>query len=528
MAVVGLVLLIACANVASMLLARASSRQKEIGIRLALGASRGRLVRQLVTEAVVLSLIGAVAGTVLAWWLTSAAAAVTIPLPIPLSFEVHVDARVLAFTLAATAIAGLLAGLAPAMQALKPDVTNDLRGDAPLSRTAGRRWSLRDALVAGQMAITALLLIIAALLTRSLVAAERTDPGFAAARLAIVSTDTATLRYDENRSRQFFDEAMAKIAEIPGVESVALASRVPLQVNANRWEIWIPGRHRPGDHGDTVEVTTVSPEFFKTLGVAIAEGRGFTNDDRPDTPRVAVVNETLARRFWPGESAIGKVFHTRGGEGPAFRIVGVSADHKVLTLSERPTPFLHVARSQRPGSYSAIVARTRGDAAALLRDMRRALVGLDPNVVFIENQTMEAEVDATLLPMRVSAWLVSGVGMAAMLLAAIGLYGVIAYSVACRTREIGIRIALGARRGMVVRMVMRQGLAVALAGLMVGCVLAAATARAIAGVLYGITAADPVSWLAAAAVLIAVAAVANAIPAARAARVQPIQALRTE
>jgi len=528
MAVVALVLLIACANVASMLLARASSRQKEIGIRLALGASRGRLVRQLVTEALVLSLLGAIAGTLLAWWLTSAAAAVSIPLPIPLSFEVRVDARVLAFTLAATAIAGLLAGLAPAMQALKPDVTNDLRGAAPLSRVSGRRWSLRDLLVAGQMAVTALLLIVAALLTRSLVAAERTDPGFAARRLAIVSTDTATLRYDDNRSRQFFDQAMAKIAEIPGVESVALASRVPLQVNANRWEIWIPGRHRPGDHGDTVEVTTVSPEFFKTLGVAIVEGRGFTDDDRPETPRVAVVNETLARRFWPGESAIGKVFHTRGGEGPAFRIVGVSADHKVLTLSERPTPFLHVARAQRPGSYSALVARTRGDAATLLRDMRRALVGLDPNVVFIENQTMEAEVDATLLPMRASAWLVSGVGVVAMLLAAIGLYGVIAYSVACRTREIGIRIALGAHRTTVVRMVMREGLAVALAGLVLGSALAAAAARAIAGVLYGITPADPVSWLAAAAVLMAVAAIANFIPAARASRVQPTQALRTE
>jgi predicted permease len=303
---------------------------------------------------------------------------------------------------------------------------------------------------------------------------------------------------------------------------------VPLQVNANRWEIWIPGRHRPGDHGDTVEVTTVSREFFKTLGVAIVEGRGFTDDDRPEAPRVAVVNETLARRFWPGESAIDKIFHTRGGEGPAFRIVGVSADHKVLTLSERPTPFLHVARSQRPASYSAIIARTRGDAAALLRDMRRALVALDPNVVFIENQTMEAEVDATLLPMRASAWLVSGVGMVAMLLAAIGLYGVIAYSVARRTREIGIRIALGAHRAAVVRMVMRQGLAVALAGLVAGCLLAAAAAWMIAGVLYGITPADPVSWLGAAAVLMLVAAIANMIPAARAARVQPTQALRTE
>ena len=527
MVVVGLVLLIACANVASMLLARASSRQKEIGIRLAIGASRGRLVRQLVTEALLLSLIGAVAGTLLAWWLASLVAAISLPIPIPLAFDLHIDLRVLAFTLVATGLAGLFAGLAPAMQALKPDVLMDLRGDS-LSRAGGRRWSMRDVLVAGQMAVTALLLVVAALLTRSLAAAQRTDPGFAASRLAVVSADTAMLRYDDQSSRQFFDQAMTKVAAIPGVEAVALASRVPLQVNANRWEIWIPGRHRPGDQGDTVEVTTVSPEFFKTLGVAIVEGRGFTDDDRPETPRVAVVNETLARRFWPGESAVGKVFHTRGGDGPAFTIVGVSADHKVLTLSERPTSFLHVARSQRPSSYSAIMARTRGDASALLRDMRRVLLALDPNVVFVENQTMEAEVDATLLPMRASAWLVSGVGLVAMLLAAIGLYGVIAYSVACRTREIGIRIALGAHRGAVVRLIMRQGLLVAVAGLIAGCLLAVAAARAIASALYGITAADPVSWIVAAAVLLFAASIANLIPAARAARVEPTQALRTE
>jgi predicted permease len=307
-----------------------------------------------------------------------------------------------------------------------------------------------------------------------------------------------------------------------------LATRVPLQVNPNTWEIWVPGRHRPGEHGETVEVTTVSPEYFSTIGVGIVAGRAFTAGDRPDTPRVAIVNETLARRFWPGESAIGKIFHTRGGEGPAFQIVGISADHKVVTLSERPTPFLHVPRNQRPNSYSAIIARTRGDAGALLRDMRRELLALDPNVVFVENQTMEAEVDATLLPMRISAWLVSGVGVVAMTLAAVGLYGVIAYSVARRTREIGIRIALGARPASVVRMVMRQGLLVAAAGLAAGCALAALAARAIAGLLYGVGPSDPVSWVVAAALLLAVSAAANFVPAWRASRVNPTQALRIE
>jgi predicted permease len=528
MTLVGLVLLIACANVTSMLLARASSRQKEIGIRLAIGASRSRLVRQLVTESLLISLLGAIGGTLLAWWLTSAVAALSLPLPIPLVFDLRIDLRVLTFTAGATLLAGLIAGLAPAIQASNPNVTADLRGETIASQTAGRRWTLRDALVAGQMAVTVLLLVVAALLTRSFLAAQRTSPGFAVNSLAVLSTDTGMLRYSEERSRQFYEQAIARVTSIPGVESAALATRVPLQVNPNRWELWMPDRHQPGEHGDTIEVTTVSTGYFQTLGVPIVEGRAFTNADGPNSQRVAIVNETFANRYWPRQSAIGKTFRTRGSEGPLFEIVGVSADHKVLTLSERPTPFLQIPRSQRPGSYAAIIARTRGDADALLRDMRRELLALEPNLVFVENQTMEAEVDATLFPMRASAWLVSGIGLVAMVLAAIGLYGVIAYSVARRTREIGIRVALGARPGAVVGLVMRQGLLVALVGLGAGCLLAVVAARAIAGVLYGVSAADPLSWLTAAAVLLIASAIANLVPAWRAAHVDPCEALRTE
>ena len=532
MVVVGLVLLIACANVASMLLARASSRHKEIGIRLAIGASRGRLMRQLVTEAVVLSLLGAAAGTLLAWWITSAVASLSLPLPIPLAFDLRIDGRVLAFTLGATFLAALLAGLAPALQATRPSLIGDLRGEATAAQAAGRRWTLRDALVAGQMAITVLLLVIAALLTRSFIEAQRTHAGFAVNRLAIVSTDTSTLKLTPEQSQRFYDAAIARVSAIPGVESAALATRVPMQLNQNSWEIWVPGRHRPGEHGDTVEVTIVSTGYFRTMGVGIVEGRAFTEADRPDTPRVAVVNETLARRVWPGQSAIGQIFHTRGGVGPAFQIVGVSADHKVRTLSEPPTPFLQIPRAQRTGPYSAIVARTRGDAGALLRDMRRELLAIDPNLVFVENQTMEMQVDATLFPMRASAWLVSGVGLVAMALAAIGLYGVIAYSVARRTREIGIRVALGARPGAVVGLVMRQGLVVAAAGLIAGCaatgIVAVLAARLLAGVLYRVSVGDPFSWLGAAALLLAVSALANLIPAWRASRVDPSEALRSE
>jgi putative ABC transport system permease protein len=528
MVVVGLVLLIACANVASMLLARASGRQREIGIRLAVGATRGRLVRQLVTEAFVMSTLGAVAGVLLAWWCTSIVASITLPLPFPLALNLHIDARVLAFTVIATCAAALLAGLAPAVQASKPNLVTDLRGEQTMSRGAGRRWTLRDALVAGQMAVTAVLLVIAALLTRTLLAAERTNVGLPVEKLAVVSTDTGMVQYLESRSRQFYEDAVARIAAIPGVEAAGLATRVPFSVNYNRWDIWVPEHHRPGEHGDSIDVTTVSPTYFRTVGVAIVDGRGFTESDRPDTPRVAIVNETFAHRYWPGERAVGKTFRSRASDGPVFEIVGVSADHKVSTIGEPPTPFIQFAFNQRPGSYTSLIARTRGDANALLRAMREALLALEPNLVFVENQTMAAEVDATLFPVRASAWLVTAVGVMAMLLAAVGLYGVIAYSVARRTREIGIRIALGARPATVLRVVMQQGLLVAIAGLATGCALAAVAAHLIAGALYGVRPSDPVSWLIAVVVVLAVSALANFIPAWRASRVDPSIALRIE
>jgi macrolide transport system ATP-binding/permease protein len=526
--VVGLVLLIACANVASMLLARASGRQREIGIRLAIGASRGRLVRQLITEALVMSALGAVAGTLIAWWATSLLAAIHLPTPLPLSVDLRIDGRVFAFTLLVTLGAGVVAGLAPALQASKPNLVADLRGESTATNVGAYRWTLRDALVAGQIAVTSVLLVVAALLSRSLVAAQRTNVGFAVDRLAVLSTDTGMLKYSPERSRQFYQEAMARVRALPGVESVALSTRVPFSVNYNRWEIWIPGRHQPGSHGDTIEVTTVSPEYFATIGIPIVAGRGFTYDDRPDTPRVAIVNETFARRYWPRDEAVGKTFRTRASDGPLFEIVGVAADHKVLTVGEPPTPFLHIARTQRPNTYSAVVARTRGDASVLLRDMRRELLALEPNLVFVENGTMAAEVATTLFPARASAWLVASVGLVAMLLAAVGLYGVIAYSVARRTREIGIRIALGARPASVLQLVMQHGFRVAAVGLAIGAFIAAGTAVGVSHALYGVGPADPLSWAASVAIVLTVSALANLIPAWRATRVNPSVALRTE
>lgn len=522
-----LVLLITCTNLAGMFLARASARGKEIGMRLALGASRWRLVRQLMTESMLISVAGALVGTLVAWWAT-AALATRLPMTTPLTFDLRVDHRVLLFTLGITIASGVLAGLAPALQTSKLNLLADLRGEQAMWSFGRHRWTLRHVLVVAQMAISLVLLVAAALLSRSLIAVQDTNVGLPVERLAVVSTDPGMVRYSNERSGQFFQEALARIRALSGVESAALTTRIPLSLNFNRWDIWIPERHRPGQPGDPVETTTVSPEYFQTIGVPLIAGRSFTYDDRLDTPWVAIVNETFAKRNWPGESAIGKVFRSRASDGPLFHIVGVSADYKVTAVDELPTPFLHIARTQRPNSYTAILARTRGDAATLLRDMRGELLALEPNLVFVENQTMEATVGASLFPLRAAVWLSSGSASIAMLLAAVGLYGVIAYAVARRTREIGIRVALGARRASVLGLVMRQGLVLMVAGLLIGGLLALAAAGAVARALYGVRTADPVSWLLAAVVLVSVATLANLIPAWRAARVDPSVALRIE
>jgi predicted permease len=527
MVVVALVLVIACANVASMLLARASGRQREIGIRLAVGASRGRLVRQLLTESAVLATLGAATGVLLAWWLTRTALSLTLPIPIPLALAVQIDTRVLGFTVAVTLAAAILAGLFPAWKATRPDVTAELKGGVA-DRAGTRRLTLRDGLVATQVAVTTVLLVAAGLLTRSLHEAQRVELGFRAQGLAVLSAELDMLGYGDERARAFWDEALARAGALPGVVSVALTERSPFAINYNRNNVFIPERSQPGDHGFTIDVTRVTPEYFATLGIPILEGRGFTTADTPSSPGVAIVNEAMARRFWPGQSAVGKRFRSRTADGPEFEIVGVSADYKVSTVGEKPTPYIHYARSQRPVNGYEVLARTRGDAGALLAALRRELLSLEPNLVFLQNQTMEAQVGATLLPARAGAIGVSATGVVAMALAAIGLYGVIAYSVARRTREIGIRMALGARPSAVLGLVMRQGMGTAALGMAAGGLLAVAAGRALSGALYGIGAADPVAWAGAVAVLLAVSGLANLVPARRAARVDPGTALRTE
>ena len=528
MLVVGLVLVIACANVASMLLARASGRQKEIGIRLAIGASRSRLVQQLLVESVVMASLGAAAGVGLAWLLTQVAMSISLPIPIPLSFALRIDARVLFFTAGVTMVAAVVAGLAPALKATRPNLVNELKNEVAGSHAGGRRWTLRDGLVATQIAVTLVLLVAAGLLTRSLVAAQHVSIGFQTGGLAIVSTEMNMLGYDATRSEQFYVRALERVRAIPGVESAALASRLPFSIDYNRNNVFLPDRHGPDDKGLVIDVARVSAEYFPTLGIPIVQGRNFAATDTPTSPGVVIVNEAMARKYWPNQNAIGKRIRITTFNGHELEVVGVSADYKVSTIGEGATPYIHYAVAQKPDSSQEIFARTRGDAGALLAAMRRELLGLEPGVIFLDNQTMEAQVAATLLPAKAGAIGVSSVGVVAMLLASIGLYGVIAYSVARRTREIGIRMALGAQPSAVVGLVMKQGLAIAAAGVGVGAVLALGGAKAMAGALYGVSFLDPIAWSAAIGLLLLVAALANLIPARRASIVDPSSALRSE
>ena len=528
MLVVGLVLVIACANVASMLLARASGRQKEIGIRLAIGASRRRIVQQLLSETLVLAALGGVAAIALAWMLMRLMLSIPLPIPIPVSFALRIDMRVVLFTSGVAALAALVAGLAPALKSTRPNLVGELKGDMTMARTGGRRWTLRDALVVTQIAVTTVLLVAAGLLTRSLTAAQQIGIGFRTAGIAIVSTDMKMIGYDDARAKEFYDRVLERLRSLPDVESAALAERLPFSINYNRNNVFLPDRHGPSDKGLVLDVTRVSPEYFATLGVPILQGRNFNASDTPKSPRVAVVNETMARRFWPNENAVGKHFRLRGLDGPDVEIVGIAADHKVSSLGEAPTPYIHYAGSQQLDSNETILVRGRGDAAATLNTVRREIAAIEPNTVFLDNQTMDAQVAATLLPARLGAIGVSIVGVVAMALAAIGLYGVIAYAVARRSREIGIRMALGAQPSAVVALVLRQGLGLAAAGLGVGAVIALGAAFALSRALYGVSIVDPMAWGATIAILVTVAALANVVPARRAAVVDPSSALRAE
>lgn len=522
---VALVLLVACGNVASLLLARASARRRELAIRAAIGASRRRLIQQLLAEGMVLATAGGVLGVVIAWWAGGALAGLmdTDVFPMRIAFDFAIDRTVLLFALAATAVTTVVFGLAPAWSASKPELVPALK--ASMEGEGRARFSSRDLLVVGQLALSAVLLVAGALLLRGLAVAQSTDLGYDPRSLTLLTFNLGMNGYDGDRADAFRERALDRLRSLPGVTSVTTATRLPFSPDINMSGVRVQGFHTPEEQETPVDTVGVGEDYFATIGVPIITGRALTRDDLENRRRVAVINETLARQYWP-KGAVGQHFYMGGYHTPAWEVVGVSRDHKVRSVGEDPRAYLHVPNGLKDTSQSFIV-RTATPSSALPM-LREALWSIEPEIVFTEDVAASEVAETTMLPTRIGAILLGAFGALALGLAAIGLYGVVAYSVSQRTREIGIRVALGAPRGSVLRLLASRGARLAVIGLVIGALGAAAVGRLLTSMLYGVSAFDMMAFGAAATVLLAIAGIANIVPALAALRVDPVKALRSE
>jgi predicted permease len=525
LAAVSLVLLIACANVANMLLARGASRRRELAIRTAIGASRARIVRQLLSEGVVLAAAGGALGVLLAWWAGRVLAGLgTGALPVPVSFDFSLDGTVLAFALTASIATALLFGIAPAWSASKLELVPALKASA--EGDSRRKVTLSNILVVGQLSLSLVLLVAGALLARGFLTARGADLGYDPRPVSLLSFNLQMNGYDLERSGAFRDRALKSLRALPGVVAVSTASRLPLAPDINMDSILVQGHHAPGDDGTLVDAASVGADYFAVVGVPIVAGRAFTEDDIRQKRKVAIVNETLARQYWPDGSAVGRQIYSGTFTSAPYEIVGVARDHKVRSVGEDPRPYLHVPEA--PRAQLNVIARTVTPASAALPMFRQALWALEPNILFTDDTTAEQVAGTTVAPTRIGALVLGAFGGLALLLAAVGLYGVVAHSVSRRTREVGIRIALGAERWQVVRMILAQGGRLAVAGVLLGALAAAGVARVLDSLLYGVSGLDPAAYGAAGGVLLIVALGANLVPAVTAARVDPVRALRNE
>jgi macrolide transport system ATP-binding/permease protein len=530
MGVVALVLLVACANMANLLLARGAERRREVAVRLALGASRARLVRQLLTESVLLSALGGACGLLLAFWMIDLAVGLKPPIDFPLALDLTVDWRVFSFALAVSLLTGVVFGIIPALQATKPDLVPALK-DAT-AQAGGRRSRLRGALVVAQIALSLVLLVAAGLVLRALRHVQTTSPGFDPENRLMMSVDLGLQGYDEARGREFYRQLAERVRALPGVRSVALTDNAPLSINYNSTDVHVEGQPPArGANVPTAMNSTVSPDYFETMGVPLVSGRAFGEGDREGAPRVLVVNETFARRFFPGADPSAEALGKRVGfsaNGPRWEIVGVARDGKYFSIGEAPRPFVYLPLLQDYASRATLVVRASANPEALIGPVREEARRLDPHLPVFEVKTLNEHMRLSLFPARVAAALLGGFGLLALLLAAVGVYGVMSYAVARRAREFGIRLALGAQARDVLRLALRGGLLMTLAGVLVGFAAALAVTRLLAGVLYGVSATDPLTFAAVALLLTGVALLACYVPARRATKVDPMVALRYE
>jgi predicted permease len=522
---VALVLLICCMNVANLLLARGSGRMRDVAIRLSLGATRARLVQQLMTESVLLASLGCGGAIVVTLAAVDFLTRLRLPGNLPLVLDVDVDWRVLGFALAVAACASVLFGLAPAFAATRLDTSTTLKEGA-LAAGGKHRLGMRGALITAQVAVSLVLLVSSGLFLRSLQHALTIDPGFDASGVVVAAFDLQSLGYTEARNRAFYTELTERVAQLPNVRGVTLARHVPLAGGAGRNLAVVEGYEpQPGEDME-FHSNVVGPEYFDVMRVPLVRGRGFDMADREGAPQVAVVNEAFAARFWPGQDPIGKRLTSFSGVR-SIEVVGVARDGKYLTLTEPPRPYLYRPYLQEYEDMTLHV-RVAGDVAAIIPSIRREIRAVDDRLPILTLASMESQTAFATLPQRIAAALLGACAVLALLLAAVGLYGVVAYAVSRRTREIGIRMALGAARGAVVRMVLQGSMKLVALGLAIGVVLSLVIGQALEFFLGGVSAADPVALIAGPLVLIACALVASWLPARRAAHIDPMNALREE
>jgi predicted permease len=555
-AVVGLVLLIACANVANLLLARAASRQKEIAIRVAIGAGRFRLITQLVTEAVIISVLGGLAGLAFAYWSVQVLLGLMPNGTFPINLNLSPDLRLLSFSFGVSLLTGLICGILPAIKATRPDVISSLKNDLSASGTALSRFGLarldlRKALVVTQVALSLLLLVGAGLFVRSLVNLRDLDPGFLRENVLLVRTSAGSIGYKGQRIRMFEERLLDAASRLPGVRVASLATLTPLE--GSRWnnDISVQGYQRKPDEKPYVDMNAVSPRYFETLGIPIVMGRDFRDQDNPaftpDPPekpspgekpaeppgspaKVAIVNQAMAKKFFANENPLGKRFST----GDKFKmedsveIVGVVRDTHYFGLREAVESMIYFPNWRQGAGDRMLCLRSTADPKQLIEGVRRQVRNLDSAIPVVNAITMNDQVNNNISQERLIATLCTFFGGLALLLAAVGLYGLMAHTATRRTREIGIRMALGAQRTNVLWMILRDGILLVVLGAVVGIPAAFGVTRFVSSFLYGLTARDPATMALATGLLVLVTIIASLLPARRASKVDPMVALRYE
>ncbi|HYV07662.1 MAG TPA: ABC transporter permease, partial [Blastocatellia bacterium] len=525
MVVVGLVLLLACTNLANLLLARATDRRREIAVRLALGASRARVVRQLLTESLLLSCGGGALGLVLAFKLVALAVSIKLPIDIPATINLYMDYRVFVFTVLISLATGVLFGLLPAWQSTKADLVPALKDE--VSFGARRSW-LKNSLIVFQVSLSLVLLIGGGLMMRALQQAQTIKLGFTPEGAGEVSFDLRLQGYDEAHGREFQKRLLERVQALPGVQFAGIADMAPVDLHFSRDRVFIEGQppERPGN-APVAMINRASPGYFQAMDTRLVAGRDFTEQDDDKAKRVAIINETFARRFWPGEDPIGKRFSQGAPESPKREVIGVVQDGKYAGLIEDPKPFVARPLWQSYSGSTTVIVRSSANPQELIALVRDEVRQLDPNIP-LASRTLVERMSFPLLPARVVATVLGGFGLVALALAAIGIYGVMSYSVARRTHEIGVRMALGAKRVDVLKLVIGHGVMLTMIGMVIGSIAALALTQAMKAMLFGVSATDPLTYAGVAMLLGAVALLACYLPARRASRVDPIVALREE